>query len=149
MNFSNYTTMSSANSLRWKIIPINGYSNQIDLNNFSLPRYLAASLPPALVYTLFLILLILSLSTTISAQSVSVLPTADGVQFIPGELLIRVTPQAQAELERLHAKSPLQKLHNQLGARSVYPLFPHVAHPGANPNLKRTYLLRFQIPAAD
>ena len=75
------------------------------------------------------------------------LPTADGVQFIPGELLIRVTPQAQAELERLHAKSPLQKLHNQLGARSVYPLFPHVAHPGANPNLKRTYLLRFQIPA--
>ena len=75
------------------------------------------------------------------------LPTADGVQFIPGELLIRVTPQAQAELERLHAKSPLQKLHNQLGARSVYPLFPHVAHPGANPNLKRSYLLRFQIPA--
>ncbi|MYE88758.1 S8 family serine peptidase [Candidatus Poribacteria bacterium] len=57
-----------------------------------------------------------------------------------------MTPKARAEWERLHAKSPLQKLHNQMGVRSIYPLFPHIAHPGANPNLKRTYLLRFQIP---
>ena len=131
---------------RWKIILINGYSNQTDLNNFSLPRYLATSLPLASVRILLLTSLILFLSTTTSAQSASALPNADSSQFIPGELLIRVTPKAQAELERLHAKSPLQKLHNQMGVRSVYPLFPHVAHPGTNPNLKRTYLLRFQIP---
>ncbi len=92
------------------------------------------------------LLLILSLSTTISAQSVFALPIADNPQFTPGELLIRVTPQAQAEWERLHVNSPLQKLHDQMGVRSVYPLFPHIAHPAANPNLKRTYLLRFQIP---
>ena len=146
MNFSNYTTMSLANSLRWKIIPINGYSNQIDLNNCSLPRYLATSPPPVLVLTLLLTSLILSLSTTISAQNVFALPSTDDSRFAPGELLIRVTPKAQAELERLHAKSPLQKLHNHMGVRSVYPLFPHIAHPGANPKLKRTYLLRFQIP---
>ena len=138
MNFSYYTVMSSANLSRWKIILINGYSNQTDLNNFSLP--------PALGPTLLLILLILSLSTTIGAQSVFALPIADNSRFAPGELLIRVTPKAQAEWERLHAKSPLQKLHNRMGVRSIYPLFPHIAHPGANPNLKRTYLLRFQIP---
>ena len=96
--------------------------------------------------TLLLILLILSLSTTIGAQRVFALPIADDSQFAPGELLIRVTPQSQAEWERFHVKSPLQKLHNQMGVRSIYPLFPHIAHPGANPNLKRIYLLRFQIP---
>ena len=72
--------------------------------------------------------------------------SADNSQFTPGELLIRVTSKAQTELEQLHAKSPLQKLYNQMGVRSVYPVFSHIAHPGANPNLKRTYLLRFQIP---
>ncbi len=92
------------------------------------------------------LLLILSLSTTISAQSVFALPIADNPQFTPGELLIRVTPKAQAEWERFHVNSPLQKLHDQVGVRSVYPLFPHIAHPAANPNLKRIYLLRFQMP---
>ena len=121
-------------------------SSQIDLNNFSLPRYLATSPPPVLVLTLLLTSLIFFLSTASSAQHASSFPTSDSFQFAPGELLIRVTPKAQAELERLHAKSPLQKLHNQMGVRSVYPLFPHIAHPGANPKLKRTYLLRFQIP---
>ena len=111
---------------------------QIDLYNFSLPL--------ALVPTRLLILLILFLSATISAQSVFALPSTDDSQFTPGELLIRVTPKAQAELEQLHAKSPLQRLYNQMGVRSVYPLFPYIAHPAANPNLKRTYLLRFQIP---
>ena len=103
-------------------------------------------LPLASVLILLLTLLILFLLTTIAAQSVFALPIADDSRFAPGELLIRVTPKAQAEWERLHAKSPLQKLHNQMGVRSIYPLFPHIAHPGANPNLKRTYLLRFQIP---
>ena len=120
--------------------------SEIDPYNFSLPRYLATSLPLTSVCILLLTSLSLSLPTTTSAQSASALPNADDPRFTPGELLIRVTPKGQAELERLHAKSPLQKLHNQMGVRSVYPLFPHVAHPGANPNLKRTYLLRFQIP---
>ena len=92
------------------------------------------------------LLLILCLSTAIGAQHTSAFSTPNSPHFTPGELLIRVTPKAQAELERLHAKSPLQKLHDQVGVRSVYPLFPHIAHPAANPNLKRIYLLRFQIP---
>ena len=146
MNFSNYTTTSSANLSRWKIILINGYSNQIDLNNFSLPRCLAASLLPALVLILLLTSLILSLPTATDAQRASSFAISGSAQFTPGELLIRVSPRAQAELEYLHAKSPLQKLHDRMGVRSVYRLFPHVTHPESNPNLERIYLLRFQIP---
>ena len=146
MNFSNYTTTSSANLSRWKIILINGYSNQIDLNNFSLPRCLATSLLPALVLILLLTSLILSLPTATDAQRASSFAISGSAQFTPGELLIRVSPRAQAELEYLHAKSPLQKLHDRMGVRSVYRLFPHVTHPESNPNLERIYLLRFQIP---
>ena len=146
MNFSNYTTTSSANLSRWKIILINGYSNQIDLNNFSLPRCLATSLLPALVLILLLTSLILSLPTATDAQRASSSAISGSAQFTPGELLIRVSPRAQAELEYLHAKSPLQKLHDRMGVRSVYRLFPHVTHPESNPNLERIYLLRFQIP---
>lgn len=122
------------------------FSAQIDLNNFSLSRHLAVSLPLALVFTLLLTSLILSASTVVGAQHTSPFPISDSPQFTPGELLIRVTSRAQAELERPHGKSPLQKLHDQMGVRSVYPLFPHVAHPESNPNLERIYLLRFQIP---
>ena len=147
MNFSNYITSSLANWSRWKIILINGYSNQIDLNDFSLPCRLAALLPPSLGRALLFTLVILSLSTTIGLPPVFAFPIADNPQFTAGELLIRVTPKAQAEWGRLHAKSPLQKLHDQMGVRSVYPLFPHVAHPESNRNLERIYLLRFQIPA--
>ncbi len=146
MNFSNYTITSLANSLRWKINLINGYSNQIDLNNFSSPRLLASSLPPSLSRALLLTLVILSLSTVIGIRNASSLPITDDLQFTQGELLIRVTPQAQAEWEQLYAKSPLQELHNQMGVRSIYPLFPHIAHPESNRNLERIYLLRFQIP---
>ena len=146
MNFSNYTTTSLANLLRWKIILINGYSNQIGLNNFSPPHYLATSLPPVLVRTLPLTLLILSLLTAIGAWNAFSFPISDNPQFTPGELLIRVTPKAQAELERFHAKAPLQTLHNRMGVRSIYRLFPRLTHPESNPNLERIYLLRFQIP---
>ena len=146
MNFSNCTTTSSANLSRWKIILINGYSNQIDLNNFSLPRCLATSLLPALVLILLLTSLILSLPTATDAQRASSSAISGSAQFTPGELLIRVSPRAQAELEYLHAKSPLQKLHDRMGVRSVYRLFPHVTHPESNPNLERIYLLRFQMP---
>ena len=122
------------------------FSPQINLNNFSLPRFLATPLPRALVCTLLLTSLILFLPAAIGAQYVAPLPTSDNPQFTSGELLIRVTPKAQVELERLHAKAPLQKLHDRMGVRSIYRLFPHVAHPESNPNLGRIYLLRFQIP---
>ena len=85
-------------------------------------------------------------STAIGAQNESRLSTNDIPKFVPGELLIRVTPRAQADLERLHAEAPLQKLHNQMGVRSIYRVFRHIAHPESNPNLERIYLLRFQIP---
>ena len=123
------------------------FSHQIDLNNFSLPRSLAPSLPLASVVILLLTSLTLSRPVAIGAQNPFPLSTSDSPQFTPGELLIRVTPKAQAESERLHAKAPLQKLHDRMGVRSVYHLFPHIAHPGSNPNLERIYLLRFQIPA--
>ena len=96
---------------------------------------------------LLLTSVILFVSTVISTRNAFSLPIFDSSQFTPGELLIRVTPKAHNELERLHAKSPLQKLHNRMGVRSVYRLFSHIAHPESNPNLERLYLLRFQIPA--
>ena len=99
------------------------------------------------VSILLLTSLILALPATTHAQRTSASSISGITQFTPGELLIRVTPKAQAELEYLHAtKSPLQKLHDQMGARSVYRLFPHLTHPESNPNLERIYLLRFQIP---
>ena len=121
------------------------FSPQIDLNNFSLPRYLATSLPLMLI-ALLLTSLILFLPAAIGAQYATSFPSSDNPQFTPGELLIRVTPKAQAELERLHAEAPLQKFHDRMGVRSIYRLFPHLAHPEFNPNLERIYLLRFQIP---
>ncbi len=98
------------------------------------------------VSILLLTSLILALPATTHAQRTSSSSISGITQFTPGELLIRVTPKAQAELEYLHAKSPLQKLHDRMGARSVYRLFPHLTHPESNPNLERIYLLRFQIP---
>ena len=95
---------------------------------------------------LLLTSLILSLPTATDAQRTSSSSISGSAQFTPGELLIRVTAPAQAELEYLHAKSPLQKLHDRMGVRSVYRLFPHLTHPKSNPNLERIYLLRFQIP---
>ena len=95
---------------------------------------------------LLLTSLILSLPTATDAQRASSSAISGSAQFTPGELLIRVTAPAQAELEYLHAKSPLQKLHDRMGVRSVYRLFPHLTHPKSNPNLERIYLLRFQIP---
>ncbi len=126
---------------------MDGCSNQIDLNDFSPPCRLAASLPPALPLILLIASLILSSSAAVEAKSRLPSSTFNNSQFVHGELLIRVTPKAQAELERLHAEAPLQQLHDQMGVRSVYRLFPHIAHPESNRNLKRIYLLRFQIPA--
>lgn len=61
----------------------------------------------------------------------------------PGELLIRLTPEAAADVEQLHANAPISLLHTKHNVQSLHPLFPYLAHPSLNPNLKRIYLLRF------
>ena len=61
----------------------------------------------------------------------------------PGELLIRLTPEAASDVERLHANAPISVLHVQHKVESLHPLFPYLARPALNPNLKRIYLLRF------
>ena len=60
-----------------------------------------------------------------------------------GELLIRVTPEGEAEARRLHDSSPIHRFHSQMGVQSLSRVFPHAANPAANPNLERIYLLRF------
>ena len=64
-------------------------------------------------------------------------------EITPGELLIRLTPDAAADVERLQANAPISILHVQYKVESLHPLFPYLARPSLNPNLKRTYLLRF------
>ncbi|MXV73954.1 S8 family serine peptidase [Candidatus Poribacteria bacterium] len=61
----------------------------------------------------------------------------------PGELLIRLTPGAAADVEQLHANAPISILHAKHNIESLHPLFPYLARPSLNPNLKRIYLLRF------
>ena len=72
------------------------------------------------------------------------LPLADvASQITPGELLIRLTPDAASDIERLQANAPISILHVQHKVESLHPLFPYLARPSLNPNLKRIYLLRF------
>ena len=59
------------------------------------------------------------------------------------ELLIRVTPDGEAEANRLHGSSAIRMFHSEMGVQSFSRVFPHVANPTANPNLERIYLLRF------
>ena len=61
----------------------------------------------------------------------------------PGELLIRLTPEAAADVEGLHADAPIAALHAKHNVGSLSLLFPYLAHPSFNPNLRRIYLLRF------
>ena len=76
------------------------------------------------------------------------LPFADiDSQITPGELLIRLTPAAAADVERLHANTPIAAMHVRHKVESLHPLFPYLAHPSRNPNLKRIYLLRFALDA--
>ena len=60
-----------------------------------------------------------------------------------GELLIRVTPEGEAEANRLHGSSAIRMFHSEMGVQSFSRVFPHVANSTANPNLERIYLLRF------
>ena len=86
-------------------------------------------------------------AAAIGAQRQSPLSTEHESGITPGELLIRVTPEAQMEADLLHAKAPIHKLHNQMGVRSFHRLFANVAYPESNPNLERIYLLRFPVSA--
>ena len=65
----------------------------------------------------------------------------------PGELLIRLTPEAAADVERLHADASISIFHAKHKVESLHPLFPYLARPSLNPNLKRIYLLRFSPDA--
>ena len=58
-------------------------------------------------------------------------------------MLIRLTPDAASDVERLHANAPITTMHVQHKVESLHPLFPYLARPSLNPNLKRIYLLRF------
>ena len=72
------------------------------------------------------------------------LPFADIASEITlGELIIRLTPDAASDVERLQANAPISVLHVQHKVESLHPLFPYLARPALNPNLKRIYLLRF------
>ena len=64
-------------------------------------------------------------------------------QITPGELLIRLTPAAAADAKQAHANAPISILHAKHNIQSLHPLFPYLARPSLNPNLKRIYLLRF------
>ena len=75
-------------------------------------------------------------------------PLADIRSHItPGELLIRLTPEAAADVEQLHANAPISILHAKHNVESLHLLFPYLARPSLNPNLKRIYLLRFSPDA--
>ena len=90
-------------------------------------------------------LICLLFQPAIGAQDKFSLPNNSIPKFTARELLIRVTPKAQSESERFHAKSALQKLHNWMGVLSFSRVFPHATHPESNPNLERIYLLRFPV----
>ena len=74
--------------------------------------------------------------------------SADPPEITPGELLIRLTPAASTDLQRLHAKSPIATLYAKHNAESLKPIFPFSKdYPRHNTNLKRIYLLRFSLTA--
>ena len=90
---------------------------------------------------ILLLILICSEFSLIKAEDP---PSADIPSHItPGELLIRLTPEAAADVERLHADAPISILHTKHNVESLHQLFPYLARPSLNPNLKRIYLLRF------
>ena len=53
----------------------------------------------------------------------------------PGELIVRLHPNASSE--------QLEKLSRQLGAVSIFPVFPSTTPGGRHPHLRRIYLIRF------
>ena len=65
-------------------------------------------------------------------------------EITPGELLIRLTPDATTELERLQSKSAISTLFTKLNVESQSRIFPISTRSS---NLQRTFLLRFSINA--
>ena len=94
---------------------------------------------------LLLITVICSEFSLIGAENLPFADLASPIvsEVTPGELLIRLTPDAAADLERLQANAPISVLHVQHKVESLHPVFSYIARPSLNPNLKRTYLLRF------
>ena len=90
------------------------------------------------------ILLLIALPAEFSPIQAENRPLA---QITPGELLIRLTPEAAADVDQLHADAPISVLHAKHNVQSLHPLFPYLARPSLNPNLKRIYLLRFSPDA--
>ena len=100
------------------------------------------------VLSIIILLLILTICAEFSLVRAENVPFSDIVsQITPGELLIRLTPDAAAEIERLPASASISTWHVQHKIESLHPLFPYLARPSLNPNLKRIYLLRFSIDA--
>ena len=98
------------------------------------------------VLLITILLLIMAVCSVFSQMKPENLPfTAVAAEITPGELLIRLTPAAAADLERLHANAPITALHAKHNVESLHPLFPYLARPSLNPNLKRIYLLRFAL----
>ena len=88
-----------------------------------------------------LIILICSEFSLIKAESPPFAEIAPDIT--PGELLIRLTPEAAADVQRLQANAPISILHAKHKVESLHQLFPYLARASLNPNLKRIYLLRF------
>ena len=94
------------------------------------------------------ILLLIIISAEFSLIKAEEPPWADSRSHItPGELLIRLTPAAAADAKQAHANAAISILHAKYKTESVHPLFPYLARPSLNPNLKRIYLLRFSPDA--
>ena len=74
----------------------------------------------------------------VHSQFVFAQSNSDGFHYItdtPGELIVRLHPDASDE--------QLRKLSRQLGAMSVFPVFPATTPGGRHPQLRRIYLIRF------
>ncbi len=101
----------------------------------------------ALMFLMGILIFVQPILAAIGAQRESPIPTEHNPGITPGELLIRVTSEAQMGADLLHAKAPIHKLHNQMGVQSFHRVFPYIAYPEFNPNLERIYLLRFPVSA--
>ena len=74
----------------------------------------------------------------INSQFVFAQTNSDDFPYItdtPGELIVRLHPDA--------SRKQLEKLSRQLGAVSVFPVFPTTTPGGQHPRLRRIYLIRF------
>ena len=115
-------------------------SMSIDCPFFQQPKTIMKH-PKILPIAILLLILTCSQFAHIKAEEPPFADIAD--QITPGELLIRLTPTAATAVEQLHADAPISNLHAQHNVESLHPLFPNLARPALNPNLKRIYRLRF------